>query len=171
MYLLLIHLIVALLLPLATALTDPPKTYLNGTANPFYPCGYTDAQKAACPYRCYQESGASTAPTWSLLPNCYNDMTEINRLLKTDHICTQCEPPSKFQPYDYPGGCQPLSDYFAGGYPSQCGFVNHRLRDCAVCISSIPRNISLRLADEVVKHVSAVQSLLTHASQLKMMPN
>lgn len=141
MYIQLIHLVIALLLPRTTALTDPPQTYPNGTANPFYPCGYTAAQQAACPYRCYQKDG-------TLLPQCYQNINEVKALIASNHICTQCEAPSKFQSYDYPGGCQPLSNYFAGGYPSSCGFVNHRLRDCAVSVFSNSQDFLFQLFNE-----------------------
>jgi hypothetical protein len=121
------YLQISLLLPLLSSITAqtliPPSTCPNGTANPFYPCGYTASQVSACPYRCYTSTG-------SLLQACYT-LAQAKTLIAQGNICTQCENPSVFLSYDYPGGCQPLSNYFAGQPPSPCGFINHRLYQCA----------------------------------------
>lgn len=107
----------------ATSATTPPsQTYPNGTINPFYPCGTTAASIGTCPYRCFSSTG-------SLRPPCYTQSSATAAISSLNDICVQCIAPC--QPEDYPGGCQPLLDYFNGKRPSRCGFVNHRLRDCA----------------------------------------
>ncbi|MCJ1438709.1 hypothetical protein MMC27_008099 [Xylographa pallens] len=107
--------------PTASAYT-PSATYANGTANPFYPCGTTAAEIAACPYRCY-------TPTGTLLPQCLTAPAARALAAAYQAICVKCLPPSA--PADYPGGCTPLSTYFAGQDPSPCGFAQHRLPGCA----------------------------------------
>ena len=107
----------------AAASYTPSPTYPNGTANPYYPCGTTASEVAACPYRCYTSSG-------SLLDQCYNEDSAKAAINSLNNICVQCVVPEA--PEDYPGGCQPLSTYFDGSQnPSPCGFLNHRLRSCA----------------------------------------
>ncbi|KAF7504213.1 hypothetical protein GJ744_002586 [Endocarpon pusillum] len=101
----------------------PPALYPNGTDNPFYPCGYDAATVSACPYRCYTSSG-------SLLNQCFTQSTATAAINSLQSICVKCEIPD--QPEDYPGGCEPLHQYFAShARPSRCGFENHRLRECA----------------------------------------
>ncbi|MCJ1281139.1 hypothetical protein MMC26_000457 [Xylographa opegraphella] len=109
--------------PDSTASTyTPSTTYANGTANPFYPCGTTASEIAACPYRCYTPSG-------TLLPQCYTAAGAHAFSVSGEAICVKCLPPTA--PADYPGGCTPLSTYFAGQDPSPCGFAHHRLPGCA----------------------------------------
>ena len=102
----------------------PPATYPNGTANPFYPCGYDPSSVAACPYRCYTGTG-------TFLPQCYTATTAAAAIAAGD-ICVACTQPRR--PRDYPGGCQPLSTYFNASSPdsrpSPCGAAGHRLKNC-----------------------------------------
>ncbi|MCJ1295412.1 hypothetical protein MMC34_006975 [Xylographa carneopallida] len=109
--------------PTATAYT-PTATYANGTANPFYPCGRTASEITACPYRCY-------TPTGALLPECYTAADAHTLSASYRAICVQCLASSS--PADRPGGCTPLSTYFAGQNPSPCGVASssHRLPGCA----------------------------------------
>ena len=122
-----IALILASLATLAVAPPPPltpPATYPNGTANPFYPCGYDFASIAACPYRCYTSSG-------TLLPTCYSAAAAKQAITAGD-ICVKCTPPKA--PRDYPGGCQPLNTYFNAtsptSRPSPCGVAGHKLANC-----------------------------------------
>ena len=101
----------------------PPASYPNRTNNPFYPCGYSAAIVSACPYRCYTRSGV-------LLNQCFTQSTATAAINTLKSICVKCEIPN--QPEDYPGGCEPLHQYFVNrAPPSRCGFRNHRLRECA----------------------------------------
>ena len=105
----------------------PSPTFPNGTANPFYPCGATASEVAACPYRCYTATG-------QLQPQCYTQQSATTAITSLKNICVKCEIPD--QPEDQAGKCQPLATYFNttdkfGSRPSPCGFKNHRLRNCA----------------------------------------
>lgn len=104
--------------------TTPSPTYPNGTTNPFYPCGTTSAEITACPYRCFTSTG-------SLLSPCYSQSTATTAINSLQSICVKCEIPDQAE--DYPGGCDPLLDYFFSDHrrPSRCGFENHRVRACA----------------------------------------
>ena len=105
------------------AAQTPSPTYPNGTANPFYPCGSTASEVTTCPYRCYTAEGA-------LESGCFTETAATTAIDSLKSICVECVVPDV--PEDYPGGCQPLSNYFSGAAPpSPCGFKNHRLRECA----------------------------------------
>ena len=102
-------------------------TNANGTANPFFPCGATADEVAACPYRCYTKSG-------TLRSQCFDKQSATAAINSLQNICVQCVVPD--QPEDYAGGCQPLNTYFNttdkfASRPSYCGFKHHRLRECA----------------------------------------
>ena len=105
----------------------PSPTFSNGTVNPFYPCGATVGEIAACPYRCYTASG-------KLQSQCYTQQSAKIAIESLQNICVKCEIPN--QPEDQAGKCRPLETYFNttdkfGSRPSPCGFKNHRLRNCA----------------------------------------
>lgn len=102
--------------------TTPSQYYPNGTANPFYPCGATATEVAACPYRCYKSTG-------ELLPSCFTQSSATAAINALQNICVKCEIPDQIE--DYVGGCEPLTQYFNGLRPSRCGFEKHRLRECA----------------------------------------
>ena len=118
--------------------TPPSATYPNGTANPFYPCGYDPSSVAACPYRCYM-------PTGTLLPSCYSAAAAQIAIASSQAICVQCKQPRA--PRDYPGGCQPLSTYFNASsptsQPSPCGVAGHKLQSCLwICAEAqVPFNV------------------------------
>lgn len=102
-------------------------TYMNGTANPYFPCGAYADEVVDCPYRCYTKSG-------TLRSHCFDKQSATNAINSLQDICVKCVVPD--QPEDYPGGCQPLNTYFNttdrfASRPSYCGFENHRLRECA----------------------------------------
>ena len=117
--------------------TTPPATYPNGTANPFFPCGYDAPSIAACPYRCYTPAGA-------LQPSCYSAAAATAQI-GAGNICVQCREPRA--PRDYPGGCQPLATYFnvtsPTSRPSPCGVAGRKLANCTfVCAEAqVPFNV------------------------------
>ena len=108
--------------------SEPPATYPNGTANPFYPCGYDHSSVAACKYRCYTSAG-------TLLPSCFAE-AKAKQAISSGLICVKCSQPNA--PRDYPGGCQSLRPYFnvssSESRPSPCGVTGKELSNCAyVC--------------------------------------
>lgn len=102
--------------------TTPSPTYPNGTSNPFYPCGTTANEVATCPYRCYTSFGI-------LLDQCYTKDEATTAINSLENICVKCVAPAA--PLDYPGGCEPVDNYFSGAMPSPCGAAGHRLANCA----------------------------------------